>query len=206
MKFLNGRVVYTEDGNPPDPPTGDGEGGDEPPTGDDPGKNTGDGGGRTFSQAELDAIVKDRLDRQQAKFDSAKQKESEKAEADRLEKEKEFEELANKRKSKVDSLELEKATISEERDSLQGQVDGYEKAIVEQVTALMEKVPDHIKPLLEKLPPLEQWTWLQENGVTASKATASVPSTPSGDDLTKVTKEEEEKIRQASRKRAFRNF
>ena len=78
---------------------GDGKGdkGDDPDTGGDKGKNkdggdTGDKGGRTFTQDELDAIVRDRVRRERKGWEQKIKEEKEKAamsEAERLKAEKE---------------------------------------------------------------------------------------------------------------------
>lgn len=67
-------------------------------------------GDRTFTQAELDGIIRERLDRQQRAIDAKATKDREAIEADQAAKQGEFQKLAEAKAARVAELEAEIAT------------------------------------------------------------------------------------------------
>lgn len=62
---------------------------------------------KTFTQAELDAILKDRLDRDRKAREAQSQKEKDDAEAERLRQQGEFQKIAENEKARADKAEAE---------------------------------------------------------------------------------------------------
>lgn len=80
----------------------------------------------------------------------------EQATEDKLKKQGEFEELFKAEKTKVTDLQTQLTTAS---DNLKA----YQDVFSTMLEKRMEKVPDHIKPLLEKMDALEVMTYLDAN-------------------------------------------
>jgi hypothetical protein len=110
-----------------DDKSGDGKGGtDDDKSGDDKGKK---GGEKTFTQAELDQVVKDRLAREAKKSEDAKKIEEGK-----------FKELYDPLKVSFDKLETEHTT-------LKGKYDGLVSTLNSSIDAEIKDWPDSIKKL-----------------------------------------------------------
>lgn len=155
-----------------------------PNTDDATGKNGGDGDGKdqkTFTQAELDAIVKERLDRE-------KKKQQEKA----LAEQQRFEELAQQRAQKLAELEpqLEQTNSQAER---------YKAALEAHLTAQKDPLAEHILTLLEKMDPVDQLEYISTNREALFPRTngdskgGGVDPTPKGKGDGNVTDEERRK-------------
>lgn len=71
---------------------------------------------KTFTQAELDKIIADRLSREQKKRDEAVQKEREEAERKRLEEEQQYKELADKYREELEAIKAD--ALKSKKDSL----------------------------------------------------------------------------------------
>lgn len=143
---------------------------DSAQTGDATGTNSGETA-RTFSQQELDRIVKERLERAEAKRAEAEQRAREEAEAAALAEQERYKELAEKRAAQVEELEAKAERASR-----------YEEVITSLLEAQLKDVPDHILPLLERLDPVEQLDYLSKNrGALApppDPEPGRVPATP----------------------------
>lgn len=132
----------------------------QPPTGDATGQqggNAGAGNGgagdtKTFTQAELDAIVKDRLDRAQRTAEAKAQKDREATEAEALKEQSKFKELAEQREKQLAELEPVKA-----------RAERYEAALKTHLDAERKSLPAHITGLLDKLDPADQLEWIAAN-------------------------------------------
>lgn len=136
--------------------------------------NGGSGEDKRFSQAELEAIVKDRLERQRRATEAQSQKEREATEAKALEEQQQFQKLAEQRQKRIEELEPLEARLTEAEEAL---------------TALLETerkgLPAHITSLLDDLTPAKQLTWIAANReaigaatATNGRATQGVPATP----------------------------
>jgi hypothetical protein len=134
--------------------------------------NGGSGDDKRFTQAELDAIVRDRLDRQRRATEAQQQKDREATEAKALEEQQEFKKLADQRAEKVAELEPFKA-----------KAERYEAALTALLEAERKDIPEHLVALLDKLDPAEQLEWIATNreaigGAGAgTNGTRSVPAT-----------------------------
>lgn len=86
---------------------------DEPTTTEESENNT-DQDVRTFTQAELDKIIADRLAREQKKRDQAIQKERDEAERKKLEEQEEYKGLAQKYREELDAIKAEALTTKKD--------------------------------------------------------------------------------------------
>lgn len=143
-------------------------------TGTQPGKQAGQAaqaqgaGERTFNQADVDKIVKERLEREKAKTEAAAQKARQEAEAQALAEQGKWKELAEAQGKRI--ADLEQAAI--ELKAAQAKVTQYEKALTEYRDAQFAGVPDHIKTLLEGRDILDQMAWLTANQEKVKPANA----------------------------------
>jgi hypothetical protein len=132
--------------------------------------NGGSGDTKTFTQAELDAIVKDRLDRERKAGEAKALKEREAADAKALEDQKEFQKLAEQRQTRITELE-----------PYQAKSERYEAALKTHLDAERKNLPAHITALLDKLDPADQLEWIASNreaiSTTTTSGTRSVPPT-----------------------------
>lgn len=130
---------------------------------------------KKFSQAELERVLTERLEREKKKQDAAAQKAKEDAEAAAAEAAKEFEKLANTRKTKVEQLEAEKAELAKTAE----RVTTLEALVKAHVDKERQELPAHIVSLLDALPVEGQYQWLVANGAAAkAKTPDGVPVTP----------------------------
>lgn len=169
-----------------------------PATGDDPGQapaataqapaaDPGDGkngdGGRTFTQAEVDQVIRDRLAREKEKAAKAAAAARAEAEEAALAEQARHEELAERRLKKVQELEAQ----LQEREALQDRLEVAEAALAVYRDQLLEGVPEPIRALLENRPVAEQLAWLTEFKATAASngdGRPPVPGTPRPQDRT----------------------
>jgi CRISPR/Cas system-associated endonuclease/helicase Cas3 len=128
---------------------------------DDKGQNGGDE--KQFTQAELDQIVKDRLEREKRKQEAAAQKAKDEAEAKALAEQQKWQELAQKHEKKLSELEGELSTTSTAVESAKEKAERYEKALQAHLKAQREGLADHILALLDKLDPVEQLEYIATN-------------------------------------------
>lgn len=126
---------------------------------------------KRFTQAELDAIVRDRLDRERKKADEQARKAAEDAEAKKLAEQQEWQKLASQHEGRVKELEPRAQ-----------QADRYEAALKAHLATQRTALPAHITALLDKLDVAEQLEWIAANqdALTppATPATPGVPATP----------------------------
>lgn len=151
---------------------------EQPDTGDATGEEKGGESGQTFTQADVDRIVADRLKRESEKAEKKRQQEEADAEAKRLESEKKYQELAEQRANRIVELEKETARIAD----LEAQLESSNKALTAQLEALREGVPAHILELIAERDLPSQLDWLTKHrseyvaGESARKG--HVPATP----------------------------
>lgn len=133
---------------------------------------------KTFTQAELDAIVSDRIQREKDKSAKEAEKARKDAEEKSLADAKEFEKLAQQRADSITKLEAR----VQELEPVAARVAELEKLIKGHVDKEREGLPPHIVGLLDALPVEGQYKWLTDNGATLkAKVPAGVPPTPAGD-------------------------
>lgn len=173
-------------------------------TGDGTGDATGTTGGSdkpspSFTQADVDRIVKERLEREQKKAQTAAQKALEEAEAKALADQAKFQELADKRGQKLSELETATADLTVKLESEAAKAQRYEKALTTMLTEQRKRVPEHLHSLLDKLDPVEQLEWVAANG--DKLGATGVPATPKPAGLPDADKERA----QAEAERFYRN-
>jgi hypothetical protein len=111
---------------------------------------------KTFSQAELEAIVKDRLERANRKAEAEREQARKDAEAKALAEQGEFRTLAEQRQSRIAELEAETNAAK----STQKTLERYQEAVKGLVTPRLEALPDALKARIASLDPLEALEWL----------------------------------------------
>ena len=146
---------------------------------------------KTFTQAEVDAIISDRLDRERRKQEADAKKAQEAAEAKRMEEQQEFQKLAETRQAKIAELEKQLADLQPTKERVI-QLEGVLKTYLDKER---EGLPDAIKGLLDSLDVVKQLEWLAANKKTIKGASA-IPATPAAKGDGKMTDDER-------RKRAF---
>lgn len=125
---------------------------------------------KTLTQAQVDAIVAERLERERKRQERA-QAEAAKAEADkRLEEQREFEKLATARKAEVDDLAA-KLKVTEAAGA---QLERATKALEAYRDAQFGALPEEIRELLTGRDVVDQLEWLTKYG--ARVATVQVPA------------------------------
>lgn len=114
---------------------------------------------RAFTQADVDRIVKERIEREKAKGEAAAQKARQAAEAQALAEQGKFKELSESQGKRIAELEA----TADELKAAQGQLKKYQQALSEYRDAQYAGIPDHIKALLEGRDILDQMAWLTAN-------------------------------------------
>jgi hypothetical protein len=148
----------------------------------------------TFSpeqQVELERVLKERLERERKKSETAAEKVRRQAEEDALTKNKEFETLAEQRKTKVGELEAQVAELAPLKD----QVEKYKGAMETILKAQMAKLPKALLPLLEKLDPIEKMQYLADHAKELNIEVIGVPETDTNDSTHKLNEEAQAKAR-----------
>lgn len=147
---------------------------DGPPTGDATGSQptaTGNGGPEpTYTKAQVEALVEDRLRRDRDKRERETAKATEDAEAKRLADQQKFAELAEQRQARISELEPQAQ-----------QAERYEAALKKHLDAARQGLPGHITELLDQLDVAAQLEWISAHQAELSKpatGTAGVPATP----------------------------
>ena len=125
----------------------------DPPTVPEPAKTE-----KTFTQFELDAIVKDRLEREKRKSTEAAEKARKEAEEKALQEQGEFKTLAEQRAAELATLksELESAKVHEST------AEKYRAALKARLDADKKSLPAHIVALLDQLDEIKQMEWLSD--------------------------------------------
>jgi multidrug efflux pump subunit AcrA (membrane-fusion protein) len=156
----------------------------ETPTGDVPAKTD----EAKFTQADIDRIVKERLDRAQKQAEEKAKKAQTEAETEQLRKQGEFEKVAQQEKARADEL----APFKERAER-------YEAALKAQLEKAREGLPKSVLAVLDKLDPAEQLehivTIREEIDTTTRTTGGRVAGMPSGN-AGRITSEESERARQ----------
>lgn len=148
-----------------------------PTTGTQPGKQAGPAQGneaRAFTQADVDRIVKERIEREKAKGEVAAQKARQAAEAQALAEQGKFKELSETQGKRIAELEA----TAEELKAAQGQLKKYQQALSEYRDAQYAGIPEHIKALLDGRDILDQMAWLTANQEKLKPAAPPAPAQP----------------------------
>jgi hypothetical protein len=170
----------TPPGDPPGKKDGEGDQGGKKPDADGKGGKGGEPGqgDKQFTQADLDRIVTERLDRER----KAREKEAEKvktiAEQKALEDEKKWQELAEKQKTQIADFEKSAGELTTLKDTHAK----YEKALKAYLETQRKGLPDHIVKLLDKLDPVEQLEYIAANAEALNKPKSNIPPTPDSKD------------------------
>lgn len=131
-----------------------------------------------FTQADVDRIVKDRLEREKTAREKVALKAKEDAEAEGLKKNQEWQALAQKHEARTNEL-LAKL---DELEPLGDQVDRYKGALESYLVTEKKDLPKHVLVLLEMLDPVEQIEYLAANreelGKVGGKLGGGVPASP----------------------------
>lgn len=115
---------------------------------------------RAFTQAEVDRIVKERLERAAEKAAREQEKARADAEAKALAEQGEFKKLYEQSQARAAELEQQAAGV----EPLKEQVKRLEKALGGYRDAQFAAVPEHVQALLKRLDVVEQLEWLTANG------------------------------------------
>jgi hypothetical protein len=180
----------------PDEQQGPGQQATGDATGQQQGGNAGTGNGGTgddkkFTQAELDAILKDRLDQERRRREREAESAKGKADEERLKEQQKFQELADQRQKRIDELE-----------PIRAKADRYEAALTAHLEAERKNLPVHITTLLDKLDPADQLEWIAANREAISKdagdgkAQRGTPLTPKAQNGTQHGADDTEAVRQ----------
>jgi len=196
---LNHRTFFEGD-------DGAGAGGGGAPDGGKPdgAKPDGDGGKpepKTYTEDEVKglktALEAEREARKAAeKGKSDRERERKAAEEKALEEQKKFQELAEARKAKLDEIEPQVQTVTQERDALKVQADDQAKVLKEFLDAEVKalKLDDATKELLSGKSEVEQLRWIAKHRETLAKGRANgAPGTPKPDGTGSLTDEEKRK-------------
>ena len=126
-------------------------------------------------------------------------KDAEAADEERLQEEQQFAELAEQRKAKIGELEpqLEAATAELEQ---------YKETMGKEIDSKLADAPAHLRPLIEKLSPLEQWAYLAEHSGEWATTDARVTNTARASNGQQLSSDQQQKRREAVKTSARRFF
>lgn len=154
---------------------------------------------RRFTQAELDAIVQDRLNRDRQRRDQQAQRERDQAQADALREQQQYRELSEQQATRIAELE-----------PFQQRAERYQTALTTLLEGERKNLPSHITALLDKLDPAEQLEWIasnreaiggstdQQNGNGTNGRRQGPPASPNGNGQrtrADIAREEERALR-----------
>jgi uncharacterized protein YPO0396 len=187
--------------NPTDDASGSGAGGDALPV-----ENADKGSGKMFTQAEIDAIIADRLKRQEESIKKKAQRDADEAAETKLAEAAEWQKLADKRQKSLTEKEARIAELEQE----QARAEKYGQALDTYVEKLSSGLPKSILSLLEKMDAADRLAWLAANAEQFASAgddgedpetpaKPKIPATPKSSGSQKITPEER-------RKKAARTF
>lgn len=145
---------------------------------------------KKFSQSELEAILADRLAREQRKTTEAAEKARKVAEEQALKEQGQFKTLAEQHAARVAELEPRA-----------GQVERFEKALKAQVDELRKGLPAHLTTLLDKMDAVEQLEYLAANRAKLVPQQTQAPNINGG---AGTGGQVDEKTREAELRQRFR--
>jgi len=156
---------------------------------------------KTFTQAELEQIVKDRLDRERKKAEGETEKARKKAEADALEKNQEWQKLAEQRQTRIDELETKTAELAPFKD----QAEKYKKALDDQLAEQKKKLPKFILPLIENMDPVDAMAYITKHAEELGAKPQTYSETPDGKEKN-VSDDDKKEAQKATSSVITRNF
>ena len=153
-------------------------------------------GERTYTKAEMAAIVEDRLRRDREARERQTAKERETAEAAQLAEQQKFKELADKHAARVAELE-----------PYQAKAERYEAALTALLTEERKQVPEHLYPLLDRMDPADQLEYIAGHRdkfalpPATNGHTTGVPATPRASGVTpaQIIETTKQELRQSGR-------
>jgi hypothetical protein len=171
------------------------------------GQNAGDDKGKakkeekTFTQAELDQLIDDRLKRERKKTEAETEKARQKAEAAALEKNQEWQKLAEQRQARIDELETKTAEL----EPVKGQAEKYKSALEAQLAEQKKKLPKFILPLIEQMDPVDAMKYITEHAEELGAKPETYSETPDGKEK-KVSDDDKKEAQKATTGVITRNF
>lgn len=145
-------------------------------------------------QDKIDAVVKDRLEREKRKAEKDREKEKEDADNARLVEQKKFEELSQKQSEKIVEYEKQLAELALVKET----ADRYEKALKAELDAQKKGLPAHILALLDKLDVADQLEYIAANAETLKVKSKGVPETPNPADKNDLSADDKQRAGEAS--------
>ncbi len=129
-----------------------------------------------FTQADVDRIVKERLEREKTARERAAQKAREEAESQALKQKQEWQTLAEMNATRAGELQARLGEL----EPLGDQMARYRSALEKSLADEKKDLPRHVVVLLEKLDPVEQLEYLAVNRAELGRDTRpeGVPATP----------------------------
>jgi len=144
---------------------------------------------KQFTQAELNAIVKDRLERERKKNEDTAAKAKKEAEEDALKKNQEWQKLAEDREKEIADLNQKVTDL----EAIQETADKYKTALEAQLNGYKANLPKHIVTLIDKMDPVEAMDYITSNAEELGKKFEGYGPTP---------KEKEKKLSDDDKKEA----
>lgn len=132
----------------------------------------------TFTQADIDRIVKERLEQEKRTSDEKARKAAEKAAADALKENADFKTLSEKQAASLLERETELMQTKTQFETTAQERDKYKTALEAHVKERRKGVPAHILEILDVLDPLAQMAWLDKNTDKLTAQIGGVPATP----------------------------
>lgn len=130
----------------------------------------------TYTKAQMEAIVKDRLDRANAKAAADREKAERDAQESALAEQQQYRELADQRAERIVELETER----EQADALKADRDRYAAALAAYVDAEKAGAPDYVIEAIADRDPVAQLEYLTKNREkwNAKPGPRGIPETP----------------------------
>lgn len=133
----------------------------------------------TFTQADLDRIIAERLEREKRKGEEAAKQARESAESKALEEQAKWEQLAKKRADKIDELTASHATATEQLEAITARAEKAEKALQAQNESRMAEWPDLMKDAVRKMDPYELSDYIAAHAQELGKPSQTgIPGAP----------------------------
>lgn len=130
---------------------------------------------KLFTQADIDRIISERLEREEAKRKKAEEKARKDAEEQTLKEREDWQKLAAKREQELAEATQKLSGL----DDLNARLDAATGALTKLLDRERKDLPKHILSLLDKLDPVAQLEWLAANKAEVA-APGSQPGTQPG--------------------------
>lgn len=146
-------------------------------------------------QAAVDLIIKERLERANKHAEAESKRIQALAQEEALTKNKEFETLAEQRKTKVGELEAQVADLTPFKE----QAEKYKAAMDKILSAQVAKLPKAIKVLIDKLDPIEKMQYIADHAKELNIEVLGIPETDTSDTDKKLNAEAEARAKTANK-------